>query len=60
MLSKAFTLALEDWEWINGNDKPFSKISYERENNERDRSLYFPEYMRLTVLFQRDYQNPCF
>ena len=39
MLSKAFTLALEDWEWINGNDKPFSKISYEKENNERDRWL---------------------
>ncbi len=39
MLSKAFTLALEDWEWINGNDKPFSKIAYEKENNERDRWL---------------------
>ena len=39
MLSKAFTLALEDWEWISGNNKPFSKIPYEKENNERDRWL---------------------
>jgi integrase len=39
MVSKAFTLALEDWEWINGNDKPFSKMSYEKENNGRDRWL---------------------
>ena len=37
MVSKAFTLALEDWEWISGNDKPFSKMPYEKENNERDR-----------------------
>ncbi len=47
MLSKAFTLALEDWEWINGNDKPFSKISYEKENNERDRWLTEDEEKRL-------------
>jgi integrase len=47
MLSKAFTLALEDWEWINGNDKPFSKISYERENNERARWLTEDEEKRL-------------
>ena len=47
MLSKAFTLALEDWEWINGNDKPFSKISYEKENNERDRWLIEDEEKRL-------------
>jgi integrase len=47
MLSKAFTLALEDWEWINGNDKPFSKISYEKENNERDRWLTDDEEKRL-------------
>ena len=39
MVSKAFTLALEDWEWISGNNKPFSKIPYEKENNERDRWL---------------------
>ncbi len=39
MVSKAFTLALEDWEWINGNDKPFSKMPYEKENNGRDRWL---------------------
>jgi len=47
MLSKAFTLALEDWEWIHGNDKPFSKIPYERENNERDRWLTEVEECRL-------------
>ncbi len=47
MVSKAFTLALEDWEWINGNDKPFSKISYEKENNERDRWLSDDEEKRL-------------
>ena len=47
MLSKAFTLALEDWEWINGNDKPFSKMSYEKENNERDRWLTEDEEKRL-------------
>jgi integrase len=47
MLSKAFTLALEDWEWINGNDKPFSKISYEKENNERARWLTEDEEKRL-------------
>ena len=47
MLSKAFTLALEDWEWINGNDKPFSKIPYEKENNERDRWLTEDDECRL-------------
>ncbi|MFQ5788345.1 MAG: site-specific integrase, partial [Thermodesulfobacteriota bacterium] len=47
MVSKAFTLALEDWEWINGNDKPFSKISYEKENNERDRWLSDDEENKL-------------
>ena len=33
--------------WINGNDKPFSKISYERENNERARWLTEDEEKRL-------------
>ena len=47
MLSKAFTLVHEEWEWINGNDKPFSKISYEKENNERDRWLTEDEEKRL-------------
>ena len=47
MVSKAFTLALEDWEWISGNDKPFSKMSYEKENNERDRWLSEEEEKRL-------------
>ncbi len=45
MLSKAFTLAIEDWEWI--NDKPFSKIAYEKENNGRDRWLTEDEEKRL-------------
>ena len=47
MVSKAFTLALEDWELINGNDKPFSKMQYEKENNERDRWLTEDEEKRL-------------
>ena len=47
MVSKAFTLALEDWEWINGNDKPFSKMPYEKENNARDRWLAEEEEKRL-------------
>jgi len=47
MVSKAFTLALEDWEWISGNDKPFSKMPYEKENNERDRWLAADEEKRL-------------
>ncbi|GAX62368.1 site-specific tyrosine recombinase [Candidatus Scalindua japonica] len=47
MVSKAFTLALEDWEWIDGNDKPFSKMSYEKENNVRDRWLTEEEEKRL-------------
>jgi len=47
MVSKAFALALEDWDWISGNDKPFSKMPYEKENNERDRWLSFDEEKRL-------------
>jgi integrase len=47
MLSKAFTLALEDWEWISGNNKPFSKMPYEKENNKRDRWLTEDEEKRL-------------
>jgi integrase len=47
MVSKAFTLALDDWEWISGNDKPFSKMPYEKENNERDRWLTADEEKRL-------------
>ena len=47
MVSKAFTLALEDWGWIKGKDKPFSKIAYEKVNNERDRWLTEDEEKRL-------------
>ena len=47
MVSKAFTLALEDWDLISGNDKPFSKMPYERENNERDRWLTEDEEKKL-------------
>ncbi len=45
MLSKAFNLAIEEWEWI--KDKPFPKILKEEENNERDRWLTKDEEMRL-------------
>jgi len=61
MVSKAFTLALEDWDWISGNDKPFSKMPYEKENNERDRWLTedeeekllenSPEWLREILIF---------
>jgi site-specific recombinase XerD len=37
MFSKAFNLAVDEWEWL--KDKPFPKISKEEENNERDRWL---------------------
>ncbi len=37
MLSKAFNLVVEEWEWL--KDKPFSKIQREKMDNERDRWL---------------------
>ncbi|MCF6149453.1 MAG: tyrosine-type recombinase/integrase [Candidatus Kuenenia sp.] len=37
MLSKAFSLAYREWEWITEN--PLFKVPKERENNERDRWL---------------------
>ena len=37
MLSKAFNLAVKEWEWLNEN--PVSKVPYEKENNARDRWL---------------------
>ena len=37
MLSKAFNLAVKEWEWIKEN--PLSKAPKEKENNERDRWL---------------------
>ena len=37
MLSKAFTLAVDEWEWL--PHKPFLKISRENENNEKEKYL---------------------
>lgn len=37
MLSKAFNLAVREWEWVKEN--PVSKVSKDKENNERDRWL---------------------
>jgi len=45
MLSKAFNLAVKEWEWLSEN--PVSKVSKERENNERDRWLSYEEEKRL-------------
>ncbi len=45
MLSKAFNLALKEWEWIKEN--PVSKVPKEKENNEKDRWLTSDEEKRL-------------
>ncbi len=45
MLSKAFNLAVEEWEWL--KDKPFSKIQREKMDNEIDRWLTADEESRL-------------
>jgi site-specific recombinase XerD len=37
MLSKAFSLAVKEWEWLNEN--PVAKVPNEKENSERDRWL---------------------
>ncbi len=37
MLSKAFNLAVREWEWL--KDNPVSKVPLEKKNNERDRWL---------------------
>jgi integrase len=39
VISKAYSLAVEDWELLSGNDKPFGKMPYLPENNERTRWL---------------------
>ncbi len=59
MMSKAFNIAVREWEWIKEN--PVSKISREKENNERDRWLSkneeillldkSPEWLREIILF---------
>ncbi|MCR4344948.1 MAG: site-specific integrase [Candidatus Scalindua sp.] len=45
MLSKAFNLAVREWEWLNEN--PVSKVPKEKENNKRDRWLTQEEENRL-------------
>ncbi len=59
MLSKAFNLAVREWEWIHEN--PVSKVPKEKENNKRDRWLKHeeerrilelsPEYLREIIIF---------
>ena len=44
-LKKAFNLAVREWEWCREN--PVSKVSMERENNQRDRWLSVEEEARL-------------
>lgn len=44
-LKKAFNLAVREWEWC--RDNPVSRVSMERENNQRDRWLSFEEEARL-------------
>jgi len=45
MLSKAFSLAVKEWEWAKEN--PLSKVPKERENNQKDRWLSLEEEERL-------------
>ena len=45
MLSKAFNLAVKEWEWL--KDNPVSRVQKERENNEVDRWLTENEERRL-------------
>jgi len=45
MLSKAFNLAVKEWEWL--KDNPVSRVQKERENNEVDRWLKEDEERRL-------------
>lgn len=45
MLSKAFSLAVKEWEWVQIN--PVSKVPKEIENNEKDRWLTEDEEKRL-------------
>ncbi len=59
MLSKAFNLAIREWEWLEIN--PVSRVSKEKEDNERDRWLSVdeevslldnsPEWLRDIILF---------
>jgi site-specific recombinase XerD len=45
MLSKAFNLAVKEWEWL--KDNTVSRVPKEKENNERDRWLSKDEEKRL-------------
>jgi len=59
MLSKAFNVAIREWEWLTSN--PVSRVSKEKEDNERDRWLTVdeevsllensPEWLRDIILF---------
>jgi site-specific recombinase XerD len=59
MLTKAFNLAVKEWEWL--RDNPASKVPKDKENNERDRWLTkgeekmilenSPEWVREIVVF---------
>jgi integrase len=59
MLSKAFNLAIKEWEWL--KDNPASSVPKEKENNERDRWLTkdeekeilenSPEWLRDIIIF---------
>jgi integrase len=59
MLSKAFNVAIREWEWLSTN--PVSRVSKEKEDNERDRWLTVkeeasilensPEWLRDIILF---------
>jgi len=59
MLSKAFNLAIREWEWLEIN--PVSRVSKEKEDNERDRWLAVdeevsllensPEWLRDIIIF---------
>jgi site-specific recombinase XerD len=59
MLSKSFNVAIREWEWLTSN--PVSRVSKEKEDNERDRWLTTaeevsllensPEWLRDIILF---------
>jgi site-specific recombinase XerD len=59
MLSKAFNLSVREWEWL--KDNPASRVTKDKENNERDRWLTkdeekkildnSPEWLRDIIIF---------
>lgn len=62
MLSKAFSLAVKEWEWLERN--PVSNVKKETENNERDRWLsneeeksllaHCPDWLRDIIVFSEN------